>query len=464
MKHILLSILIFITLAASSQTRIPQAGIAPGIGTKAVRYDPTTKRFYYTDTTTGGGGYTNLTQFVAQNNWKTFYSNGSGDVTELAIGSSGKVLTSNGTSSAPSWETPATGNVTKVGTPVNNQLGVWTGDGTIKGDANLTWDGSNLQIGGFADLTVTGNIYAASTLGRFGWIEVMEAGAFGSVLPGAGVIWVKNDGTLHFKNDANVDIELGSGGSSSIATLTDVTLTSLATNDFLKYNGSAWVNRTPANVRTDLSLVVGTNVQAYDADLDTWAGKTPYAGTLTITTGKTADIKKSLTLDGTDGTTMTFPSTSASIARTDAAQTFTGVQTFSSAPVIGSITNTGTLTLPTVTGTVVQKKVTTITSNATWSPAGDASVNIYEITQQAVAVTTISAPSGSPSDGNELYIMVLDNGTARGISGFDAIYRFSTSLAAPTTTTLGKQMKMKFIYTTINGANKWDCVSIIDGY
>jgi hypothetical protein len=34
-----------------------------------------------------------------------------------------------------------TGNVTKVGTPVNNQLGVWTGDGTIEGDADLTWDG-----------------------------------------------------------------------------------------------------------------------------------------------------------------------------------------------------------------------------------------------------------------------------------------------------------------------------------
>ena len=41
-----------------------------------------------------------------------------------------------------------TGDVTKVGTPVNNQLGVWTGDGTIEGDANLTWDGSSFSIGG----------------------------------------------------------------------------------------------------------------------------------------------------------------------------------------------------------------------------------------------------------------------------------------------------------------------------
>lgn len=32
------------------------------------------------------------------------------------------------------------GNVTKVGTPVNNQVGVWTGDGTIEGDVDLTFD------------------------------------------------------------------------------------------------------------------------------------------------------------------------------------------------------------------------------------------------------------------------------------------------------------------------------------
>lgn len=32
------------------------------------------------------------------------------------------------------------GDVTKVGTPVNNQIGVWTGDGTLEGDTALTFD------------------------------------------------------------------------------------------------------------------------------------------------------------------------------------------------------------------------------------------------------------------------------------------------------------------------------------
>ncbi len=49
---------------------------------------------------------------------------------------------------------------------------------------------------------------------------------------------------------------------------------------------------------------------------------------LSVTAGKTLSVSNSLTLAGTDSTTMTFPSTSATIARTDAAQTFSGVQTF----------------------------------------------------------------------------------------------------------------------------------------
>jgi len=48
------------------------------------------------------------------------------------------------------------GDVTKVGTPVNNEVGVWTGDGTLEGDTNFTWDGSTINI--------TGNLITTSTL------------------------------------------------------------------------------------------------------------------------------------------------------------------------------------------------------------------------------------------------------------------------------------------------------------
>ncbi|MEN3369944.1 MAG: trimeric autotransporter adhesin [Verrucomicrobiota bacterium] len=59
---------------------------------------------------------------------------------------------------------------------------------------------------------------------------------------------------------------------------------------------------------TDLSLVIGTNVQAWTANLDTWATKTPYAGALTITTGKTFNVTNTLTLAGTDNSTLNIGS------------------------------------------------------------------------------------------------------------------------------------------------------------
>jgi hypothetical protein len=48
-----------------------------------------------------------------------------------------------------------TGDVNKVGTPVDNQIGVWTGDGTIEGDADFTWSGSDLTVNGQATFNYT---------------------------------------------------------------------------------------------------------------------------------------------------------------------------------------------------------------------------------------------------------------------------------------------------------------------
>lgn len=111
------------------------------------------------------------------------------------------------------------GNVFKVGTPANNQLGVWTGDGTIEGTNDLRYDGSELTVG-VGDFAVNaGNIYASAGLIRGGWFEGVEGSAFGSVTSGMGVIWVKDNGTLHFKNESNVDIEIGHRQGTDVASL-----------------------------------------------------------------------------------------------------------------------------------------------------------------------------------------------------------------------------------------------------
>lgn len=65
-----------------------------------------------------------------------------------------------------SWTTPAgAGDVTKVGVPVDNQVGVWTGDGTIEGDTGLTWTGTQLNIitGNTLDVVDVGALEIAGT-------------------------------------------------------------------------------------------------------------------------------------------------------------------------------------------------------------------------------------------------------------------------------------------------------------
>ena len=89
------------------------------------------------------------------------------------------------------------------------------------------------------------------------------------------------------------------------------------------------------------------------------------SATLTIANGKTLTASNTITLAGTDGTTMTFPTTTATIARTDAGQTFTGVNTFTSPKIITDIsdTNGNELIKFTATGSAVNE--ITVTNSAT---------------------------------------------------------------------------------------------------
>lgn len=59
------------------------------------------------------------------------------------------------------------GDVSKVGTPVNNQVGVWTGDGTLEGDTALTFDTTtdtlaSVNFAGALTGNVTGNVSGSS--------------------------------------------------------------------------------------------------------------------------------------------------------------------------------------------------------------------------------------------------------------------------------------------------------------
>jgi hypothetical protein len=107
---------------------------------------------------------------------------------------------------------------------------------------------------------------------------------------------------------------------------------------------STWLGT--ANITTLGTITSGTwnGTEIADAKIATaLTGKTYNGLTITTTTGtltvgnlKTLTVNNILAFSGTDNTTMTFPATSATIARTDAGQTFTGTQIFSST-ITGSI-------------------------------------------------------------------------------------------------------------------------------
>lgn len=82
-----------------------------------------------------------------------------------------------------------------------------------------------------------------------------------------------------------------------------------------------------------------------------------------VVSGKVLTLSNSLTLAGTDGTTMTFPTTSATLARTDAAQTFTGTQAFGA--LTATTLNGNTFTAGTGVLTIAAAKTLTASNSLT---------------------------------------------------------------------------------------------------
>lgn len=209
----------------------------------------------------------------------------------------------------------------------------------------------------------------------------------------------------------------------------------------------------------------------------TGAGYALIDGTLVIASAKTFTVNNTMTFAGTDSTTMTFPSTTATIARTDAAQTFTGTQTFGavqpSSIELGNASDTtlarssaGVVTVEGVvvdtisaTNTLTNKRVvpriTTITSSATPTINTD-NCDAVTITALAAAITSMTTNlSGTPNNFDPLVIRLKDDGTGRAITWGTSFEDAGGTL--PTTTTASKILTVGFLYNSV--AAKWDCVS-----
>jgi hypothetical protein len=164
---------------------------------------------------------------------------------------------------------------------------------------------------------------------------------------------------------------------------------------------------------TSPTLVTPTIGVATATSINKLAITAPASGaTLTIADGKTLIANNSLTLAGTDGKTMTFPSTDATIARTDAAQTFTGTQTFNST-IAGSISgNAATVTTnANMSGDVTSSgsNVTTLTNTAVTAGSYGSATSVPSFTVDSkgrltaasnTTITGVSTIGSSLSAGN----------------------------------------------------------------
>lgn len=148
---------------------------------------------------------------------------------------------------------------------------------------------------------------------------------------------------------------LGTGVSTFLTTPSSANLASALTDK--TGTGVVVFATSPTLVTPILGVATATSINGLTITTTT--------GSLTITNAKTLSVTNTITLSGTDSTVMTFPSSSATIARTDAGQTFTGTQIMTSPKILTSILDTNGVTLIALTSTASAVNYLDIKNNAT---------------------------------------------------------------------------------------------------
>lgn len=226
---------------------------------------------------------------------------GASGYARLAIGTNGHVLTSNGTTAT--WAAAASGSTTLDGLTDTDIRTIATGD-------YLRWDGTNWSnvVGlSVADLTVSGQsqgdliVRGASSWARLG------LGTNGQVL--------KSNGTT---------VVWGSGSeTTNLDSLTDVVITSGASGDYLRHNGTDWVDSAGVDL-ADLTVASEARGDIVTRGASDW-GRLPL--------GASGSVLES---DGTDAAWVASTGTG-SIVRA-ATPTFSGTVTVNHLVATGSFT------------------------------------------------------------------------------------------------------------------------------
>lgn len=192
-------------------------------------------------------------------------------------------------------------------------------------------------------------------------------------------------------------------------------------------SGSAVLATSPALTTPSLGAATATSINGLTLTSST--------GTVTITNAKTLAVTNTLTLSGTDTTVMTFPTTTATIARTDAAQTFTGLQTFSNA--------------------------VNYTNNAIAASGNAATVpitaRVHTVTNDSAGTLTITLTTTSATDGQLHLIRILDFSAAA--QTITWVGTENSTVTAPVTSNGSTTLPLTVGFQYNNATSKWRCIA-----
>lgn len=261
------------------------------------------------------------------------------------------------------------------------------------------------------------------------------------------ILFKTNDGGATWVPVENPSAGGGGGGSSVwgdiTGTLTDqtdlVTYVAAAIATAEAYADSLAPDYDPAGAAAavtpaSLGLVIGTNVEAHDADLTAIAALTP----------SNDDVIQRKAGAWTNRT-MAQVKTDLALAKSDVG--------------LGNVDNTSDATKNTATATLTNKRITrrvlALSANSATPAINTDNYDVVHITAQTAAINTFTTNlSGTPGDGDELRISV----TGTGAVAFTWGASFESGAATlPTTTTGTTRLDMLFYWNT--ETTKWRCMA-----
>lgn len=411
-------------------------------------FNPFTSNFdYYQSGSAGAGDMTKAVYDPA-------------NIAQQLVGTSATQALTNKTYNGNTW-TAGTGTLTIAAAKtltVSNNITIAGTDGkslTLTAGLTVTTNDGTIAFSG-AGLTLT-VAAAASVSGTNTGDQTTVSGNAGTAtaLQNARTIWGQSfDGTANITGAQtglttmtgganNMTITAGTGNSRTL-TLQSTTSGGVATNGLVidaaqhitlegvtstgaTGTGKFVFDGSPTLVTPVLGVATATTINKVTIT-------TPASGsTLTIIDGKTLTVNNSIQLSGTDSTTMTFPSTNATIARTDAAQTFTGSQTFASV--------------------IETNNAIAASGNAATVPVTS---SVSTVTNNSAATLTITITTTSAVNRQKLTVCILDaSAVAQTITWVNTE---NSSIAAPTTSNGSTTLPLTVAFMYNSATSKWRCI------